>query len=48
MGIGQAHLQNTVGGSKAASFLNQLPWKYVNIQGGGNTFLCQFSLECLH
>jgi len=31
VGIGQARLKNTVGGSKAGSFLNQLPWKFVNI-----------------
>jgi hypothetical protein len=34
VGIGQAHLQNTVGGSKAGSFLNPLPCKFVNIWGG--------------
>ena len=49
MGIGQVCLQNTVGGSKALSFLNQLPRNFVNIRGGKkNTFPSQFSLECLH
>jgi len=34
MEIGQVCLLNNVDDSKAGSFLNQLPWNFVNIWGG--------------